>query len=376
MPSPSRFYPPRRGQITQTKLIGHNRQNKQHSQHHGLQIRFDPRKIHPVLNQTDKQGAQNDILKPPDSAAQTDPGNHASGDRFQRHRSANVRLACLQPRRQQHPRHRAEQPAQNICEKKRSPRVDPGKSRRFYISADGVNMPPGGSPIKQRRQRDNQSRADNHRRRRAPNRPKPEHIAKLGGHSVNRNSAGQIQRDAEADRSHAQRHHKRRHIKNRDAHAVDDSDHRARRHAGATAKRDRRPCRVRPSGVSGGHRRRADHRRQRQNRADRKIKTAGQKGEHLPHRDNRQINRLPHHIGQVSPSQKTVGGKRKNNHRRDKQKRQHAQPDKQSARDSRERKRLRFVVSFVHAAFLSKKWGSTRLSVISSPSNSACTRPR
>ena len=67
-----------------------------------LQIRFDPREVHAVLHEHDEQRAEHDVLDPAEPAAQRDAGDDAGGDRFERHRGADIGLAGIEPGGQQH----------------------------------------------------------------------------------------------------------------------------------------------------------------------------------------------------------------------------------------------------------------------------------
>src|SRR5882757_8674231 len=108
---------------------------------------------------------------------------------------------------------------------------------------------------------------------------------------------------------------------------------------------------------------------------DRKIEPARKKGQHLPHRDDSEVGRLPRYRDQVLTCQKSRRKSREHHKGYDKEKRQYADPHKEPLQDSAEaRPAIRFVIHYARAS--SKKSASTRSCVICASFSSARSSPR
>ena len=134
--------------------------------------------------------------------------------------------------------------------------------------------------------------------------------------------------------------------------------------------------------VHGRHGRGADHRGDREDRADRQVEAACQQREHLAHGHHREIARLPQHVLDVLGPIEPARQQREDDDGDQQQERQHAQPHEQLLADAMTETAAASNAppaacsSVHHAASRSKKWLSTRSSVISLPASSARSSPR
>ena len=266
-----------------------------------------------------------------------------------------------------------QQPAQHVGEEQREPRVDAGQVRGLHVAADGVEVAP--QRVRLTSTHISAMSDDRHDRPGAGIRDsrRSRTLAELPRHAVDRHAAGQVQRDAETDRSDAERHHERRDVEHRHADAVGDAD--SVPAATPASSRPRSPatrCRARPRRPPPWPWRPPPS--QRHDRADRQIEPAGQQRQHLAQRDDGQIDRLPHDVHQVLPVRKWSDSSVNTMMRDQQQERQHAEPDEQLLETQRQAAtaRLRLLRSGVavlagHAASRSKKWLSTFCSVMSLP---------
>lgn len=105
-------------------LIGNHRGDQQNADDHGLQVGFDVRQVHPVLDQADEEGSKNDIFDSTNPAAQTNPSDNTGGYGLEGHGSANIGFSGIDARRKQEAGHRAHEAANHIGHEQIGPGID------------------------------------------------------------------------------------------------------------------------------------------------------------------------------------------------------------------------------------------------------------